>query len=340
MGNVVLLKPSPYALHSCWLFYQILLEAGLPKDVLQFIPGDAEEITATILESRDFAGLNFTGSTQVFRNLIAKIGAATGEGRYLSYPRVVGETGGKNFHLVHQSAEIENAVNCTIRGAFEFQGQKCSAPSRVYVAESAWPAFKQSLLAKMGTIKVGSPEEPQNFTNPIIHEEAFNRMAEVFEKAKTDPKLTLITGGKVDKETGFYVHPTVIETTDPRHEIMEKEYFGPMFSVYVFPDAEWESIPKLVDTTSTYALTGSIFAQDPNAIRLAYDALKHSAGNFYINTKSTGSVVGQQPFGGSRGSGTNDKVGSVNTLSRFVSIRTIKEDFEGTKDFIYPNFEA
>ncbi|RDW77514.1 Delta-1-pyrroline-5-carboxylate dehydrogenase [Coleophoma cylindrospora] len=340
MGNVVLLKPSLSALQSSYLFCQILHEAGLPKDVLQFIPGDAEEITSAVLESSQFAGLNFTGSTTVFQRLIAKIGAATGEGRFLSYPRIVGETGGKNFHLVHKSAEVENAVNCTIRGAFEFQGQKCSAPSRLYVSESIWPHFKKSLLAKMETIQVGSPEVPRNYVNPIIHEQAFDRMAALFERAKTDPKLTLIAGGKADKNIGYFVHPTVYQVSDPRHEIMQTEFFGPMVSVYVYPDAEWEKIPQLVDSTSKYALTGSIFATDPAAIRHAYDGLKHSAGNFYVNTKSTGSVVGQQPFGGSRGSGTNDKVGSVNTLSRFVSVRTVKEDFEGTREFSYPNFEA
>ncbi|KAJ5718836.1 Delta-1-pyrroline-5-carboxylate dehydrogenase [Penicillium malachiteum] len=340
MGNVVILKPSLSALHSSWLFHQILLEAGLPKDVLQFVPGDAEEITNAVLESRDFAGLNFTGSTHVFRNLIAKIGIATGEGRFLSYPRIVGETGGKNFHLIHESAEIESAVNCTIRGAFEFQGQKCSAPSRLYVSESVWPDFKRSLLQKMNTIKVGSPENPENYINPIIHEQAFDRMVDLFERAKSDANLTLITGGKAEKDVGFYVYPTVYQTTDPQHEIMQTEYFGPMFSVYVFPDNEWESIPKLIDTTSSYALTGSIFAKDPSAIRFACDALKHSAGNFYVNTKSTGSVVGQQPFGGSRGSGTNDKVGSVNTLSRFVSVRTVKEEFDETTEFSYPNFQS
>lgn len=339
MGNAVIFKPSLSALHSSWLFHQILIEAGLPRDIMQFVPGDAEEITSAVLESSAFSGLNFTGSTKIFRNLIAKIGNATGEGRFLNYPRIVGETGGKNFHLVHETAEVENAVNCTIRGAFEFQGQKCSATSRLYVSEAIWPAFKKSLLEKMASIKVGSPENPVNYVNPIIHEQAFDRMAALFEKAKSDPELTLIAGGKAEKEVGYYVHPTVYQTSNPNHDIMRTEYFGPMFSVYVYPDAEWESIPKLIDSTSEYALTGSVFARDPAAIHHAHNGLKYSAGNFYVNTKSTGSVVGQQPFGGSRGSGTNDKVGSVNTLSRFVSMRTIKEDFEGTKTFSYPNFK-
>jgi 1-pyrroline-5-carboxylate dehydrogenase len=340
MGNVVLWKPSLSALHSSWLLYQILLEAGLPKDVLQFVPGDAEMITSTVLGSPDFAGLNFTGSTDVFKNLTAKIGEATGQGRFLNYPRIVGETGGKNFHLIHKSADIENAVNCTIRSAFEFQGQKCSAASRVYVSESIWPVFKQNLLKKMELIKVGSPENAENFINPVIHEQAFDRLASVIENAKSDQSLTILTGGEASKILGFYVHPTIIQTSDPGHEIMKKEFFGPLCAIYVYPDSEWEGIPKLIDTTARYALTGSVFARDSEAIRFAQDGLRHAAGNFYINTKSTGSVVGQQPFGGMRGSGTNDKVGSVNALSRFTSVRSIKEDFEGTKDFLYPSNEV
>lgn len=340
MGNVVLWKPSLSALHSSWILYKILLEAGLPKDVLHFVPGDAEEITSTVLESRDFSALNFTGSTDVFRSLIAKIGVATGEGRFSNYPRIVGETGGKNFHLIHKSADIENAVNCTIRGAFEFQGQKCSATSRVYVPESIWPTFKDDLLRKVDSIKVGSPEKYENYINPVIHEQSFDKLAGVIEKAKSDPKLTLLAGGKASKDIGFYVHPTIYETSDPLHEIMKKEYFGPLCAIYVYPDAEWENMPKLIDTTASYALTGSVFARDSTALRFAENGLRHSAGNFYINAKSTGSVVGQQPFGGMRGSGTNDKVGSVNALSRFTNVRAIKEDFEGTKDFKYPSNEV
>ncbi|KAK0115808.1 1-pyrroline-5-carboxylate dehydrogenase [Cadophora gregata] len=339
MGNVVIWKPSLSALHSSWLLHQILLEAGLPKDVVQFVPGDAEEVTSAVLESSDFAALNFIGSTKVFQSLIAKIGVATGEDIFLNYPRIVGETGGKNFHLIHNSADIENAINSTIRGAFEFQGQKCSATSRVYVPESIWPEFKQELIAKTASINVGPPEEFQNFVNPVIHEQDFDKLASYIETAKDDPKLTLLAGGKTDKDVGFFVHPTIYQTSDPQHEIMNKELFGPLFAVYVYPDSEWANIPKLIDTTTRYALTGSIFARDVEAIAFAEKELKHSAGNFYINSKSSGAVIGQQPFGGMRGSGTNDKVGSVNVLSRFVSVRAIKEDFEGTKDFKYPSNE-
>lgn len=339
MGNVVIWKPSLSALHSSWLLHQILLEAGLPKEVVQFVPGDAEEVTTAVLASSDFAALNFTGSTAVFKSLIAKIGVATGEDRFLNYPRIVGETGGKNFHLIHKSADIENAVNSTIRGAFEFQGQKCSATSRVYVPESIWPEFKRDLLAKTESINVGPPEEFRNFVNPVIHEQAFDKLDSFIESAKNDPKLTLLAGGKTDKDVGFYVHPTIYQTSDPQHEIMKKELFGPLFAVYVYPDSEWVNMARLIDSTTRYALTGSVFARDVEAIAFAERELRYSAGNFYINTKSSGSVVGQQPFGGMRGSGTNDKVGSVNVLSRFVSVRAIKEDFEGTKDFRYPSNE-
>jgi len=340
MGNVIIWKPSLYALHASWVLHKILLEAGLPENVIQFVPGDAEEITKTVFDNPNFAALNFTGSTQVFKSLLGKIGVATAQDKYLSYPRVVGETGGKNFHVVHQSADIENAVNNTIRGAFEYQGQKCSAASRIYVAESIWPAFKQSIIEKAKGIKVGSPEEYENLVNAVIHEDAFDRLAEVIESAKKDPKLTLLAGGKASKKDGFFVHPTIYQTTDPQHDLMKRELFGPICAIYVFPDNEWHQTLKLVDRTSKYALTGSVFARDQTALREAEIALRYSAGNFYINTKSTGSVVGQQPFGGSRGSGTNDKVGSMNVLIRFTSIRAIKEDFVGAKEISYPSNEV
>ncbi|PSS12536.1 hypothetical protein M430DRAFT_36635 [Amorphotheca resinae ATCC 22711] len=340
MGNVVIWKPSLYALHASWLLYNILLEAGLPKDVVQFVPGDAEEISRILFDSPHFAGLNFTGSTQVFKSLLGNIGVATAEDKYLSYPRVVGETGGKNFHVIHQSADIENAVNNTIRGAFEYQGQKCSATSRVYVAESIWPQVKEGIVQKTKALKVGSPENYENFVNAVIHEDAFNRLADVIEKAKTDPALTLLAGGKTSKEEGYYIYPTVYQTSDPQHELMQRELFGPICTIYVFPDDKWTETLKLIDGTSKYALTGSVFGRDPLALREAETALRHSAGNFYINTKSTGAVVAQQPFGGSRGSGTNDKVGSVNVLLRFASIRAIKEDFVGAREITYASNEV
>jgi 1-pyrroline-5-carboxylate dehydrogenase len=340
MGNVVIWKPSLFALHSSWLLYKILLEAGLPENVVQFVPGDAEEITQVLLESPHFASLNFTGSTKVFKSLWGKIGKATSEDRYLSYPRVVGETGGKNFHVIHSSADIDNAVNNTIRGAFEYQGQKCSAASRIYVAASVWPKFKESLVEKTEAIKVGDPENYENYVNAVIHEEAFGRLADVIEKAKSDSTLTLLAGGKASKEDGYFVHPTIYQTTDPHHDLIKRELFGPIACVYVFPDAEWLHMLKTIDKTTKYGLTGSVFARDQAAIRTAENELRHSAGNFYINTKSTGSVVAQQPFGGTRGSGTNDKVGSIYALTRFTSIRAIKEDFVGAREVAYPSNEV
>jgi 1-pyrroline-5-carboxylate dehydrogenase len=340
MGNVVIWKPSLSALHSSWLLHKILLEAGLPENVIQFVPGDAEEITSTVLSHRHFAALNFTGSTSVFKSLLGQIGQGTAEDRYLSYPRVVGETGGKNFHLVHSSADIRNAVTNTIRSSFEYQGQKCSAASRIYVSESIWPAFKNSLIQETEKLKVGNPEQYSHFINPVIHARSYDKLASVIESAKSDPELTLLTGGTASNETGYFIHPTIYQTSNPHHPLMTTELFWPLIAVYVYPDAQFPSIPALINSTSTYALTGSIFARDQKAIRFASDELRHSAGNFYINTKSSGSVVAQQPFGGSRGSGTNDKVGSVNNLMRFTSIRAIKEDFVGATEVQYPSNEV
>ncbi|KAH8601576.1 delta-1-pyrroline-5-carboxylate dehydrogenase [Bisporella sp. PMI_857] len=337
MGNVVIWKPSLYALHASWILYKILLEAGLPENVIQFVPGDAEEITDTVFKSRHFSALNFTGSTQVFKSLLGKIGVATAQDTYLSYPRVVGETGGKNFHIVHQSADVESAVNNTVRGIVEYQGQKCSATSRIYVARSIWPEFKKRIIAKFEKIKVGGVENYENLVNAVIHEEAFDRLADVIENARSDTSLTLLAGGKASKEDGFFVYPTIYETNNPNHELLKKELFGPIGIFYVFNDNEWNETLKLVDSTSAYGLTGSVFALDQKALHEAEIALRHSAGNFYINTKSTGSVVAQQPFGGSRGSGTNDKSGTTNLLIRFSSIRAIKEDFSRLSDIEYPS---
>ena len=339
VGNVVVWKPSPSALYSAWVLHNILREAGLPEGVVQFVPGDAAQITDTILERPEFAGMSYIGSTAVFKELQGKIGKATAADTFKSYPRVVGETGGKNFHVVHGSADVKNAALNTIRAAFEYQGQKCSACSRVYVAESVWPDFKQILVDETQKLKVGNPEQYDNFINAVIHERAFDRLNEVIESAKNDPELELIVGGKASKEEGYYVHPTVYKTTNPKHDIMVRELFGPLFGVYVFPDAEYEQILKTVDSTSSYALTGSIFARDPYASRLAQDVLKHSAGMMYMNTKCTGSVVAQQPFGGSRGSGTNDKSGTAAVLQRFTSVRTLKEEFGALDAVIYPSNE-
>ncbi|CAK7207716.1 hypothetical protein SEUCBS139899_010527 [Sporothrix eucalyptigena] len=337
MGNVVVWKPSPSAVHTSHLLHQILIEAGLPRDVIQFVTGDAEQITATVLQRRELAGLAYTGSTAVFRALQGQVGAATAGGRYASYPRVVGETGGKNFHLLHASADVRSAALHTIRSAFEYQGQKCASGSRAYVPASLWPAFKAVLVEETRKLRVGPPEDYANFVNAVIHERAFDKLAAVLEAAQTDPALTLLVGGRADKSEGYYVHPTVYQTTDPRHDIMVRELFGPVLGVYVYDDADWSDVLRLVDTTSDYALTGSIFARDQEASRQAQDALKHSSGMLYLNTKSTGSVVGQQPFGGSRASGTNDKSGTAALLQRWTSVRTVKEEFGVIDDVLYPS---
>lgn len=340
MGNVVIWKPSPSGVHSAWLLHQALLEAGLPEGVVQFLPGDAEQITNTILKRKEFAGVSYIGSTGVFKRLQQKIGQAVGEGTFASYPRVVGETSGKNWTIVHKTADVRNAVMNVIRSAFEYQGQKCSALSRLYVSESVWPEFEKTLKDEMSKIKVGDPENYENFINSVIHERAFDKLNGAIEKAKNDPELDLVTGGQGSKEVGYFIHPTVYRTSNPRHDMMSTEYFGPMVCAYVYKDSEWDQTLQLVDTTSTYALTGAVFARDQFAIRKAQNVLKHAAGMLYINTKCTGSVVAQQPFGGSRDSGTNDKTGTAAHLQRFVSARTIKEDFGTLDNFTYPSNEV
>jgi 1-pyrroline-5-carboxylate dehydrogenase len=340
LGNVVIWKPSDSALHSAYLLYQILVEAGLPKDVIQFLPGDAEEVTNTVLKRPEFGALSFIGSTQVFKGIQKKIGNAVADGIYNSYPRVVGETGGKNWHVVHSSANVKSAAYNTIRAAFEYQGQKCSANSRVYVAESVWPEFKKHLQDEIPKLKVGNVENFDNFITPVIHERSFDKLNKVIEDAKTDPELELIVGGKASKKEGYFVHPTVYQTTNPRHDLMSKELFGPILGVYVFPDNKWKETLNTIDTTSRYALTGSIFAKDPYASRQAQTILKHAAGMLYLNTKCTGSIVAQQPFGGSRDSGTNDKTGTMAHLQRFVSVRSIKEDFNDLDTITYPSNEV
>ncbi|KAJ5388695.1 hypothetical protein N7509_011236 [Penicillium cosmopolitanum] len=340
LGNVVIWKPSDSALHASWLLHKILIEAGLPKDVIQFLPGDAEEVTNTVLKRPEFGALTFIGATATFKGIQKKIGDGVGQGIYNSYPRVVGETGGKNWGVVHPSADVRSAALNTIRAAFEYQGQKCSANSRVYVAESVWPEFQKVLAEETAALKVGNVENYGNFVNPVIHERSFDKLSGFIEKAKTDSELELVVGGKASKEEGYYVHPTVYRTSNPRHDIMSQELFGPILGVYVYPDAEWEQTLKLIDTTSRYGLTGSIFAKDPYASRQAQTSLKHAAGMLYLNTKCTGSTVAQQPFGGSRDSGTNDKTGTMAHLQRFVSARTIKEEFVPLEKVTYPSNEV
>lgn len=344
MGNVVVWKPSDSAIASNWLLYNILLEAGLPKNVIQFVPGNPEEVTKVVLAHRQLAALHYTGSTAVFRKLYGSIAIGVAEGRYQGYPRIVGETGGKNFHLVHESADIENAVVQTVRGAFEYQGQKCSAASRAYVPKSMWPRFKERLIAETDALSIGPPTDHKNFIGPVIHAGSFKKLSGVLDAAKEDKELELLVGGKYDDSKGFFIHPTIYVTTNPKHHLLSTELFGPVLCIYVYDDASsvsaFTEVCTLIDSTSDYALTGSIFATDRAAIRYAEDALRNAAGNFYINCKSTGAVVGQQPFGGARASGTNDKAGSMNLLGRFVSTRSIKEEFNSTLRVEYPSNEV
>lgn len=340
MGNVVIWKPSPSAIASNYLIHKILQEAGLPANVIQFVPGDAQQITDIALAHREFSGLHFTGSTAVFRSLYSKIAAGVEEGKYRGYPRIVGETGGKNYHLVHKSADIENAIVNTIRGAFEYQGQKCSATSRAYIPLSTWSSFKKGIIAHTNKLKIGPPGVFSNFIGPVIHEASFKKLSKAIDDAKEDDELELIVGGIYDATQGYFVHPTIYLTTNPSHVLLRNELFGPILTLYVYDDKPvdaFAAICKLIDSTSEYALTGALFAKDRAAIRFAEDALINSAGNFYINCKSTGAVVGQQPFGGARASGTNDKAGSATLLGRFVSIRSIKEDFMGNIEVEYPS---
>jgi 1-pyrroline-5-carboxylate dehydrogenase len=345
MGNVVVWKPSDSAIASNWLLYNILLEAGLPKNVIQFVPGNPEEVTKVVLAHKKFAALHYTGSTAVFRKLYGAISTGVAEGRYQGYPRIVGETGGKNFHLIHSSADIDNAAVQTVRGAFEYQGQKCSATSRAYVPKSVWPRFRERLVAETSALSVGPPTEHGNFIGPVIHSGSFNKLSSVIDAAKDDKELELLVGGKYNNSTGYYIYPTIYVTSNPNHHLLSTELFGPILTVYVYddtssPTSAFESACELVDSTSEYGLTGSIFASDRAAIRYAEDALRNSAGNFYVNCKSTGAVVGQQPFGGARASGTNDKAGSMNILTRFVSMRSIKEEFNPTLKVAYPSNEV
>lgn len=342
MGNVVLWKPSPSAIASNYLIHQIFAEAGLPPGVIQFVPGDAEEVTQAVLDHPQFAGLHYTGSTAVFRKLYGKIATGVADAKYKAYPRIVGETGGKNYHLVHNSAEIENAAIQTIRGAFEYQGQKCSATSRAYIPASRWEEFKKTLISETEKLEVGDPEDFTNFVGPVIHEASFRKLSKIIDAAKEDKGLELLTGGTYDDSKGYFIHPTIYQTKDPSHHLLSTELFGPILVVYVYDDSQpsaFQDICKTVDQTSDYGLTGAVFARDREAIRYADDALRNTAGNFYINAKSTGAVVGQQPFGGARASGTNDKAGSLSLLMRFVSARAIKEEFVGLTKVLYPSNE-
>ncbi|MEN9909920.1 MAG: hypothetical protein RLZZ540_3079 [Bacteroidota bacterium] len=334
MGNVVVWKPSDSQVFSAKIIIEIFKEAGLPDGVINVVFGDAAMITDTILASRDFAGLHYTGSTQVFKDLWVKIG--TNIHHYKTYPRIVGETGGKDFVMVHPSANVKQAVTGIVRGAFEFQGQKCSAASRVYIPKSLWPAIKEQLTIDIQSMKMGSPEDFGNFITAVIHEGAFDKLAGYIDRAKKDSDAEIIIGGNYDKSVGYFIEPTVILTTNPKYVTMETELFGPILTIYVYEDNKWNETLELIDQTSEYALTGAIFSQDRYAIEEATVKLQNASGNLYINDKPTGAVVGQQPFGGARASGTNDKAGSAMNLLRWVSPRTIKEVFVSPENYRYP----
>ena len=334
MGNVVVWKPSDYQIYSAKVIIKVFEEAGLPKGVINAVFGDPEMISNEVLKSKYFSGLHFTGSTDVFKKLWKKIGDNIE--KYNSYPRIVGETGGKDFILAHPSANIKALSTAIIRGAFEFQGQKCSAASRVYLPESIAKKTLETVGSEMNMLKIGSPENFENFITALIHRDAFNRLKEAIEKIKKDKDADIIFGGEYDNSKGYFIHPTLVKTTNPNFFSMQKELFGPLVTVYVFDDSKWIETLDLVDKTSSYALTGAVFSQDRYAIDEALKALENSAGNFYINDKPTGAVVGKQPFGGSRASGTNDKAGSIYNLLRWVSPRLIKEVFVPPESYKYP----
>jgi 1-pyrroline-5-carboxylate dehydrogenase len=334
MGNTVVWKPAATAALSNYFVLQLLTDAGLPPGVVNFVPGPSAEVSARVLADRSFAGIHFTGSTEVFQTLWRQVGEQLP--RYAGYPRLVGETGGKDFILAHPSADPDALATAMVRGAYEYQGQKCSAASRAYVPASLWPAVRERVLGMLAEVKVGDPTDFRNFMGAVIDRKAFTKIAAYLEAAKRAPGVKILFGGGANDADGYFVQPTLIETEDPSYRTMCEEIFGPVLSLYVYPDARWAETLRLVDETSPYALTGAIFAAERRAIEQAKDTLRYAAGNFYVNDKPTGAVVGQQPFGGARASGTNDKAGSLLNLTRWVSPRTVKETFVPPHGFAYP----
>ncbi|MBP6460184.1 MAG: L-glutamate gamma-semialdehyde dehydrogenase [Crocinitomicaceae bacterium] len=334
MGNVVVWKPAETQIYSAQVIMELFQAAGLPDGVINMVTVSGETAGDVIFNHKDFAGIHFTGSTGVFRSLWKTI--ANNIEKYRSYPRIVGETGGKDFVMVHKSANAAEVATALTRGAFEFQGQKCSAASRAYIPSNLWGDVKSILVDQLASIKMGSPADTSNFVNAVINERSFDKIASYIEFAKEANDAEIISGGNYDKSIGFFVDPTVIVTTNPHFKSMVEEIFGPVLTIYVYDAENYEETLKLVDSTSEYALTGSIIANDRYAVQKALIALEHSAGNFYVNDKPTGAVVGQQPFGGARGSGTNDKAGAPLNLLRWVSARTIKETFIPASDYKYP----
>jgi len=332
MGGVSIWKPASSAMLSAYYVMRVLEAAGMPPGVINFLPGSAGMITDTLLASPDLAGIHFTGSTEVFQSMWKTVG--TNVARYRSYPRLVGETGGKDFIVAHPSADPEALAVAIVRGGFEYQGQKCSAASRIYVPQSLWKGVRDHVIAMMQDIKMGDPRDFRNFVSAVIDKKAFDKISSYIAEARKSAKV--LQGGKCDDSKGYFIEPTLVQTTKPDYKLLCEEIFGPVVTTYVYPDAKWKDTLKTVDKTSPYALTGAVFANDRQAVREASAALRNAAGNFYINDKPTGAVVGQQPFGGARASGTNDKAGSKLNLIRWVNTRTIKETLAPPRDYRYP----
>ncbi|PLX88660.1 MAG: 1-pyrroline-5-carboxylate dehydrogenase [Desulfuromonas sp.] len=337
MGNCVVWKPASSCVYTPWLFMEILREAGLPDGVINFVPGSGAAVGDICLADPHLAGIHFTGSTEVFQQMWKTVGENIAS--YKSYPRIVGETGGKDFVFAHNSADVDQLVTGMVRGAFEYQGQKCSAASRAYIPKSLWPAVKQGLETEIGRIKMGPTDDFRNFFNAVIDRAAFDTITEFIDYTKENDGGDIIIGGGYDQSVGYFIEPTVILADDPRFRTMVEEIFGPVLTVYVYDDDKYEETLELCDQTSIYALTGAIFGLDREAVSLGMAKLEHSAGNFYINDKPTGAVVGQQPFGGGRASGTNDKAGAYTNMLRWVSPRTVKETFVAPSRFDYPFME-
>ena len=334
MGNTVVWKPSKTAVYSAKVLMDIFKEAGVPDGVINLVYASGPVTAKVIFEHPDFAGIHFTGSTGVFQGMWKTIGENIQ--KYKTYPRIVGETGGKDYIFAHKSCDALAVATAIVRGGFEYQGQKCSAASRIYLPESRWEEIKGYVGAQLSEMKMGDPEDFSNFVNAVIDESSFNKLSGAIDAAKASDEAEVIFGGNYDKSKGYFIEPTIVLTTNPKYDTMEEELFGPVVTIYVYKDAEFEATMDVLDTTSMYALTGAIFSQDRYVAEMMTKRLTHTAGNFYINDKPTGAVVGQQPFGGSRGSGTNDKAGSAINLMRWVSPRTIKETFVPAKDYKYP----
>jgi len=334
MGNTVVWKPAHTAITSAWVLLEVLEAAGLPPGVINLISGPGPTVGQAALTHPALAGVHFTGSTGVFQWMWKTVGENIH--RYKSYPRLVGETGGKDFIVAHPSADAEALVTAIVRGGYEYQGQKCSAASRLYIARSVWQKMRAPLVETLRGLKVGDPTDFSNFMGAVIDQASYGNLRGAIEKARADAKCEILAGGECDDRVGWFIRPTLVQTQDPRHELMAEELFGPVLTMFVYDDAAYEETLRLVDTTSPYALTGAIFATERAAIARAHDVLRNAAGNFYVNDKPTGAVVGQQPFGGARASGTNDKAGSALNLLRWVSARTIKETLAPPTSWRYP----